>query len=71
MPKSWSKEKKEQMACTPHQQRPDKDNLEKALMDAVLDEDCMVWDSRVTKLWATHGYIVIKRIESKVMPKKS
>lgn len=57
MPKSWSKKKKAQMIGRPHQQRPDKDNLEKALLDAVYDDDCRVWDSRVTKLWAEKGMI--------------
>ena len=51
MPKSWSKKKKEEMDGMPHQQRPDVDNLAKALMDAVLKEDCCVWDVRITKEW--------------------
>lgn len=62
MPKSWSKKKKEIYNLQAHQQRPDKDNLEKALLDAVLDEDCRVWDSRVTKRWAYEGAISIKQI---------
>jgi len=59
MPKSWSKKKRLDMFGKPHQQRPDKDNLEKALLDAIFDEDCRVWDSRVTKLWGTDGCIKI------------
>ncbi len=59
MPKSWSKKKAQEMDGKPHQQTPDKDNLEKALMDAVLKQDCMVWDSRVSKRWAREGYIEI------------
>ncbi len=31
MPKSWSKKKQREMVGKPHQQKPDKDNLEKAL----------------------------------------
>ncbi len=60
MPRSWNKTKRLMMNGTPHQQRPDKDNLEKALLDAVLDEDCRVWDSRVTKRWAKEGAIEIR-----------
>jgi Holliday junction resolvase RusA-like endonuclease len=63
MPKSWSKKKRELMRGCPHQQKPDKDNLEKGLLDAVLDEDCRVWDSRVTKIWGDEGRIRISMIE--------
>lgn len=63
MPKSWSKKKKKEMAGNPHQQRPDKDNLEKSLFDAILDEDCRVWDSRTTKRWSTGApHITIEEI---------
>lgn len=57
MPKSWSKRKREQMAGTPHRQKPDADNLLKAAMDAVYDDDCTVYDVRVTKLWADTGAV--------------
>ena len=60
MPKSWSKKKKAEMWCSPHRQRPDVDNLVKALMDAVLKEDCCVWDIRITKRWAYKGSIQVK-----------
>ncbi|WP_288365609.1 RusA family crossover junction endodeoxyribonuclease [uncultured Marinobacter sp.] len=59
MPKSWSAKKRAEMDGQPHQQKPDKDNLEKALLDAVYDEDCKVWDSRVTKVWGEEGAIII------------
>ena len=60
MPKSWSKKKRESMEWQPHQQKPDKDNLEKGLLDAVFDEDCRVWDSRVSKIWGNKGEIWIE-----------
>lgn len=59
MPISWSKKKRAAMNGKPHQQRPDKDNLEKALLDAIFDEDSKVWDGRVTKLWGEVGQIII------------
>ena len=59
MAKSWSKKKKAEMNGKPHQQTPDKGNLEKALLDAIYDEDCTVWDSRVTKYWSYEGKIEI------------
>ncbi|MCG3099117.1 RusA family crossover junction endodeoxyribonuclease [Enterobacter asburiae] len=60
MPKSWSKTKRAQYVGRPHQQKPDKDNLEKALLDAVFDEDSHVWDGRVTKIWGETGQIIIE-----------
>ncbi|HCM9140001.1 TPA: RusA family crossover junction endodeoxyribonuclease [Enterobacter cloacae] len=60
MPKSWSKQKRAQYSGQPHQQKPDKDNLEKALLDAVFDEDSHVWDGRVTKIWGETGQIIIE-----------
>lgn len=59
MPKSWSARKRTAMDGQPHQQRPDKDNLEKALLDAVFGEDCRVWDGRCTKVWGARGKITI------------
>ncbi|KNE88062.1 hypothetical protein PSTG_18543, partial [Puccinia striiformis f. sp. tritici PST-78] len=51
MPDSWSKKKRTEMAGKPHQQKPDKDNLEKALLDAIFEDDCRILDGRVTKVW--------------------
>lgn len=62
MPKSWSKEKREEMDGTPHMVKPDKDNLEKALLDAVFREDSQIWDSRVSKFWGTEGKIIIRQL---------
>lgn len=63
MPKSWSKRKREGMDGKPHQQTPDKDNLEKALLDALYQNDCHIWDGRVTKLWGESGRIMIGECE--------
>ncbi|MGQ1888278.1 RusA family crossover junction endodeoxyribonuclease [Serratia marcescens] len=62
LPDSWSKKKRAEMAGKPHQQKPDADNLLKALMDAIYSEDCAVWDVRVTKRWGNAGEIIIKEI---------
>jgi len=59
MPKSWSKKKQEDMNHMPHQQKPDIDNLTKALLDAVLKEDCTVYDIRINKIWSYVGAIEI------------
>jgi Holliday junction resolvase RusA-like endonuclease len=53
MPKSWSKRRKALMDGQPHTQRPDLDNLLKALWDSLLpDDDSHIWDCRAVKRWA-------------------
>lgn len=60
MPVSWSKKKRAEMLGQPHRQKPDRDNLEKALMDAVYENDESVWDMRTTKIWSDIGCIEIR-----------
>ncbi|WP_437888369.1 RusA family crossover junction endodeoxyribonuclease [Phytobacter sp. V91] len=60
MPVSWSKKKRAEYAGKPHQQKPDKDNLEKALLDSIFEDDCRIWDGRVTKVWGETGQIIIR-----------
>ncbi|EBZ1027982.1 endodeoxyribonuclease [Salmonella enterica subsp. enterica serovar Muenchen] len=43
----------------PHQQRPDRDNREKSLLDALFSEDCGLWDGQTTKVWGETGQIII------------
>lgn len=62
MPKSWSNVKKERMAGTPHQQKPDVDNLLKGLLDSCYQDDSCVWDVRATKIWGETGKICVKRL---------
>lgn len=59
MPRSWSKAKRLAMNGQLHDQKPDRDNLEKALLDSVYGEDCHVADGRVTKLWGTKDLIIV------------
>jgi Holliday junction resolvase RusA-like endonuclease len=59
MPESWSKKKKEQMNGKPHQQKPDKDNIEKAFTDALCKDDSYIWDGRTTKIWGYTGKIEV------------
>lgn len=63
MPTSWSQKKRDLMRGQPHQQKPDKDNLEKALLDALFEDDCCIWDGRVSKIWGDAGQIIIRRAE--------
>ena len=47
------------MIGQPHQQKPDADNLLKALQDAIFDDDCAIWNIQVTKLWSDKGSIEV------------
>ncbi len=57
MPDSWSKKKQDRMEGEAHQQKPDLDNLIKALLDALFHDDSHIWDFRVTKTWGVEGAI--------------
>lgn len=63
MPKSWSQKKKREMLGAPHRQKPDVDNMLKALMDALFEEDSAVWDVRATKIWGETGSIKVQSNE--------
>lgn len=68
MPKSWSKRKRAEMVWQPHQQKPDADNLLKALLDAVYADDAGVWDTRVTKVWGEYGMVVVGSMDPAAPP---
>lgn len=58
MPASWSKKKKAEMDLMPHKNKPDRDNVLKAIQDAMSAEDSHIWDGRTTKLWGTQNLII-------------
>lgn len=60
MPSSWSKKKQEMMASTPHQQKPDLDNLVKAFKDALCTDDSYIYMyDHIRKVWGYEGSILI------------
>ncbi len=59
MPLSWSKKKRKAMLYMPHCSTPDKDNLEKALLDGLFKQDSQIWDGRVSKVWGNSGKIIV------------
>jgi len=61
MPASWSNKKKLEMVGMPHTQRPDIDNLLKAVMDAVLPEDSHIHSIYIKKVWGDEGAIEINQ----------
>lgn len=69
MPSSWSQKKKAQMDGQPHLQKPDIDNLVKAVLDAVLEEDSHVWSISAEKRWSYMPSIVIYASQNDVLDK--
>lgn len=62
MPRSWSRRKRAEMLGAPHKQKPDLDNLLKALLDAIYDDDSAIWKiGKNQKFWANVGRIDIHR----------
>jgi Holliday junction resolvase RusA-like endonuclease len=64
MPSSWSRNKRNQLRGTAHTQRPDIDNLLKALLDAPGRDDAHVYSIQATKLWADIGAIDVTDVSS-------
>lgn len=62
MAHSWSDKKKGMMDAVPHQQKPDVDNMIKALKDSLCENDATIWDYRITKYWGRSGKIIIYAI---------
>lgn len=62
MPKSWDEKRKREMILVPHQQKPDTDNLMKALKDSLLPNDSTVWFELGVKLWSNEGHIDIANL---------
>jgi Holliday junction resolvase RusA-like endonuclease len=65
IPESWSKKKKARMFMQPHDQKPDIDNLIKAVMDALKPEDKAIWKVSAEKRWNTYGAVEITNNEVK------
>lgn len=61
MPPSWSKKKKAEMDGKPHLSKPDRDNIEKAVLDAMFEDDAHIWDLHTQKIWGYEGCIRVYR----------
>lgn len=61
MPPSWSIAERRRQAGQPHLSKPDKDNCEKLLLDALAPSDAHLWDGRLQKRWAWHGRLLLLR----------
>lgn len=64
IPKSWTKKRKAEAIGAFHVQRPDGDNLLKAIKDGLnriaWTDDCQVADTRCVKRWGTHADTFVK-----------
>lgn len=63
MPPSWSAKKRTEFNGKPHRNRPDLDNMLKALMDAVFGEDAHIFMLSIEKRWSEMPSIVVERAE--------
>lgn len=59
MPKSWPQKKRDFLRGKPHQQKPDIDNMGKAVADSFNEDDSHVHTMRLSKTWADVGRIII------------
>ena len=69
MPTSWSKAKKAKHFGKPHTQKPDADNVAKAVMDGltaagVWPDDAVVWLLEIRKIWSVQGFCTITAVDS-------
>lgn len=51
MPDSWSKKKKRNMRGQPHWSKPDRDNMDKAILDALFKNDSGISIGILSKRW--------------------
>lgn len=63
MPASWSAKKRAEMDGQPHTVRADIDNICKALLDSVFENDAHIHEIHASKVWAVDGAIEIGAIE--------
>jgi Holliday junction resolvase RusA-like endonuclease len=57
-PKSYKIKKRDLLRGKPHQEKPDIDNLVKAVLDSVLKDDKAVWKCVAEKVWGDTGLII-------------
>lgn len=67
MPASWSGKKRALNRNQPHLQKPDKDNLEKAFLDALLENDSEVWAGMVAKLWGDSDSVALYSLDIDIL----
>lgn len=66
MPPSWSQRKQKDFNGKPHMNKPDGDNLLKALLDSVFDDDAHMWAVSFEKRWSEAGSITVEKFPEDV-----
>jgi Holliday junction resolvase RusA-like endonuclease len=51
IPKSYSKQKRAALMGQPHRAKPDRDNIDKAILDALFPDDSVVAEGYICKFW--------------------
>ncbi len=51
IPKSYSKAKRAALMGQPHRAKPDRDNIDKAILDALFPDDFVVAEGHIFKVW--------------------
>jgi len=59
-PKSWAKSKRAAAINTLHRSKPDRDNVDKAVLDAIYTEDAAIAKGTIEKRWGYSGCVIIK-----------
>lgn len=69
MPKSWTKKKRAEMLYRPHAQKPDFDNVQKAIADGglnniVIEDDAQIAEARYRAVWgeAPHISVIVEEL---------
>jgi Holliday junction resolvase RusA-like endonuclease len=62
MPGGWSEKKKALHDGTPHQAKPDIDNLTKSVFDCLAASDSYIWRVDASKYWGREGSINIDKL---------
>lgn len=52
MPRAWSQAKRKKLCGTLHRQKPDRDNIDKGILDALYKEDSAIAQGHLKKVWA-------------------
>ena len=58
-PKSWSKKKRVAIIGQLHRSKPDRDNIDKAILDCLFKSDSAIANGTLRKVWGTESKIVI------------
>lgn len=51
MPESWSKKKKDAMRGQAHRSKPDRDNVDKGILDSLWENDAGIASGEIAKFW--------------------